>query len=431
MSLIKSSNFYFQFCTILAAALIGGSWWCTVRSSGEGSGPSMGLIFGLYWLLLMMWILPEFRIPKKSTYILLVFVIGFGLAGMQGYGQFNQWMQGFFYFDRSANLYTPISPLYGVYHLFICGLTWGGWPALLLSWILLHRTSEKLWIQRIIIAVAAYVLMQWLISLFPHLFLPLYSRGYYQDLAFCPDCQRTLNTAANTYGYLGMVVLLTLHSAWVERKSLYVILPIALGFALSFSFGGLLHRVDVHVENPWWKMWEYTCGFGGGMALFSTFWLLKKRGILQNYIAKIPDSPPAWQLWLGFWIPLYFAIGELSRDRLHQVAKVWNILYGFDARDLFAMLALFAVVIVWGLLCLHLIRFLRHREDADILRFRHPFKIFLIVYNGFYALILLYWIRFPLSFENNVISILTLLSMTGVNILLVRLNSVLADSNIT
>lgn len=420
----------YQFRTVLTAALIGGSWWCTVRSSGEGSGPSMGLIFGLYWLLLMIWAFSQFKIPKKSTYILLVFVIGFGLAGMQGYGQFNQWMQGVFYFDRRADLYTPISPLYGVYHLFICGLTWGGWPALLLSWILLYRTSEKLWIQRIVVAIAAYALMQWLISLFPHLFLPLYGRGYYQDLVFCPDCQRTLDTAANTYGYLGMFLLLTVHSAWVERKSLYVILPIALGFALSFSVGGLLHRLDVYVENPWWKMWEYTCGFGAGLALSATFWLLKKRGILQDYIAKSPDSPPAWQLWLGFWIPLYFAIGELTRDRLHQVAKVWNILYGFDVRALFAMFALFAVVLVGILFCLRLIRFLHHHEDADILRFRHPFEVFLIVYNGFYALILLYWIRLPLTFENNVISILTLLSVTGANILLVRLDSAMADSNI-
>src|SRR6056297_2317464 len=139
--------------TILFAALAGGTYWCTVRPSGYGSGPSLGLMWGLYWTLLS-WMLfsQETRpktFPSQSLYVLLVLAIGFGLGGMQGYGQFNQWMRGDFHLKTNANVIVPISPMYGFYHLSICGLTWGGIPALFLAWLLTSKNTPKDWILRV------------------------------------------------------------------------------------------------------------------------------------------------------------------------------------------------------------------------------------------------------------------------------------------
>lgn len=80
--------------TVLFAALAGGAYWCTVRSSGQGCGPSMGLMWGLYWILLVSFISPDKKFPSQASFILLLFIIGFGIGGTQGYGQFNQWIRG-------------------------------------------------------------------------------------------------------------------------------------------------------------------------------------------------------------------------------------------------------------------------------------------------------------------------------------------------
>jgi hypothetical protein len=50
-----------QALAVLVGALMGGAYWAGVRPSGYGSGPSMGLLWGFYWLLLVWWAFPGER----------------------------------------------------------------------------------------------------------------------------------------------------------------------------------------------------------------------------------------------------------------------------------------------------------------------------------------------------------------------------------
>ncbi|MBD3352927.1 MAG: hypothetical protein GF364_15705 [Candidatus Lokiarchaeota archaeon] len=409
----------FKCLTILFGALAGGAYWCTVRPSGYGCGPSLGLMWGLYWMLLVWYKDENTEFPSQALYILLVFVIGFGIGGTQGYGQFNQWMRGKFYFDTASELYTNISPIYGFYHLFICGLTWGGIPALLISWLLNSNNTFKIWIQRLLVAAGGFLLFQLLIYAFPNMFLPLYSEGYYSNFAICPDCSRTIDTAKTTYGYLGIFLFLAIQTCIKNKRSYKIILPIALGFALTFSVGGILHRgeyIAVCASLPWWKMWEFTCGFGGGLSVFFTFWMLEKDGMLDEFTKRSRKGHPK-DYWWGFWIPLYLCIGELLRDRLHQIAKLYNIMYELDFRSEMFYVEMMAIVLTSVIFIKKLLlwtKWVKCNGDIskkdELLTIKHPRRLFLIIYGGFFWLMQFRWIVVPLILENNLIAIITILA---------------------
>lgn len=395
--------------TLIFGALAGGTWWPTVRPSGYGCGPSLGLLWGLLWVLLMWWKSKEAPFPSQALYILLAFIIGFSIAGTQGYGQFNQWITGKFYLDSEVNAWVPIHPFYGFYHLFICGLTWGGFPALLISWIIGGKKGLRPWIKRIVVGILGLVVSYALFTV-PDMFLPLYAEGYYADLLSCPDCLRTIETAQNTYSYLAIFLFLAVYTMIKNKQSSKIIVPIALGFAFTFSFGGILHRGEYipGLESmPWWKLWEFTCGFGGGLSIIIAFWVTERSGSLDRYIEKSKRGGQQ-DYWWGFWLPFYIATGELARDRIHQVAKLYYKLYSIDFRSEFFYLEIAAIGIT-VLLCLRrLLIFRKNEENLHTLHVHRPKWLFLAVYIGYFLLILPRWIVIPLNFENNVISLLTI-----------------------
>ena len=389
--------------TVLFAALSGGAYWAGVRPSGYGVGPSLGLLWGFYWLLLVYYIRPDSRFPPKSMFIMFAFIIGLSLGGTQGYGQFNLWMRGRFFFNYSEdpNTFIAISPVYGYIHLLVCGLTWGGFLALFLAWFLTGKNNWKTWITRAILAGAGYWGMQLFIILVPRLFLPFYNAGYYADLGtcptcICPDCQRTIDTARNTWGYFGIFIVLSLYTMLRNKDSWRIILPISLGFALTFSNGGFLHMglVGPFSLLPWWKFWEFTCGFGGGLTIFSTFWHIEKHGILDKHINTRDESKPRSYL-SCFWITFYLAAGELGRDRFQQAAKIWYNIFSLDLKLLFMI---FGFIIIGMAAILFLIRFIKClKQDAGLeckhLYIKKPTGTFLFILIAYFILAQLAWIR--------------------------------------
>lgn len=402
----------YNILSILSVALAGGVFWSTVRPSGYGSGPSMGLLWGIYWILLMSFLFDQKRFPTQASYVLLVFIIGFALGGMQGYGQFNQWMTGRFYLDTQSGEYIGISRFYGFYHLFICGLTWGGFPALFLAWVFCSQNNYKRWIERLLVGIIGFMVFQLLIGYYPQIFLPFYNKGYYSDASLCLDCQRTIDTAKNTYGFLGSFLFLSFFTLTRNNKTKYFILPISLGFAISFSFAGFLHSLQVVPElstYPWWKMWEFMCGFGGGLSLFFSFWLVQKKEIFKAFTMKY-EGKEAKKLWWGFWIPLLVAIGILTRDRIHQIAKVYVIMYGIDLTSEFIYLEIAAIIITLMYFLYKLIQFKKNNENLDTLLVDRPKLFYLLLYSGFFWLSMIRWIYIPFTFEKNIITLLALIA---------------------
>jgi hypothetical protein len=397
--------------SILFAALAGGAYWCTVRAAGEGSGPSMGLMWGLYWVLLLAFLHPGKGFPTQGSFVLLVFVVGFAIGGTQGYGQFNQWMQGRFYLDVDTEQYVPIARVYGFYHLFICGLTWGGIPALLLSWLISAKAGFWVWTLRIFLAVTGTTVALQLVELYPRYFHPLYDRGFYVDLQYCVDCQRTLATASNTYAHLGGFLFPAVFTLWRDAFSRYLILPVSFGFALTFSTGGFLHSLQVVpglTEYPWWKMWEFTCGLGGGLSLMIAFWALYRQGVWKSFVEYSFRAKPALVLWFGFWMPLFFCIGWLLQDRINQVAKVWNKIYGLDVRDLFDYFETGAVVIAAGMFLYKVYVYYHNNRRREQLLVDRPVRMFILMYSGFFWLIMLRWVYVPFTIEKNIITLLAM-----------------------
>ncbi|MFX0102006.1 MAG: hypothetical protein ACFFCS_20745 [Candidatus Hodarchaeota archaeon] len=407
--------------TILVGALAGGAFWAAVRPAGYGSGPSLGLIWGFYWLILVYYLYPRSKFPTSNIYMMLAMVVGFSLGGMQGYGQFNQWMRGSFYLDSTdlKNLrIEPISPVYGFYHLLICGLSWGGIPALLLSWILTCKNSTKEWIIRLILAVAGNVGMRLLVVIIPELFLPLYSEGYYFDLVTNPDCQRTIDSALGTYGHLGSFIVLATYTLIKNKRAGKVILPIATGLALSFGVGGLLHLfyfIPSLWGINWWKLWEFSCGFGGGISLFSTFWYLEREGIIETSLKEHENARPRAYLW-GFWIPMYVAAAELGRDKINALGKhLFDVSGGaINLKDEFsyggiAFIAFIILIFLW-----HLNRGVKEKtgKECKLLYIKRPEITFFTILAGFSIIGISTWIDSNLlDFLGNIFQWTSIISM--------------------
>lgn len=400
--------------SVLVGALASGAYWAGVRPSGYGCGPSLGLLLGFYWLLLVYFTQPESRFPTRNLYVLLVFVIGFSIGGMQGYGQYNQWIKGMFHYDIANDIFIDISPAVGFLHLFTCGLTWGGFPALLLAWIMYCKNDAMEWITRVALALGGYFVVQLLLQVFPQLFLPFYNTGIYSDLEGCPDCQRTMDTAGNTWGYFGAFMFLAIYTLLRNKQTRRIILPISLGFAVTFGFGGFLHRGNIPGSPleflPWWKFWEYACGFGGGLSVFITFWHVNQAGDIKRSMQRHEHAKPVAHV-AGFWVPLFVALGELGRDRLYQAGKLLFKVYGIDHRDAFqyAGYAFIAVVVLLFLWKLRVqVRDIKLKAGSlDSLFITNPTPVFVGIYVGFYELAYLSWIRAPFTLLTFTIPILT------------------------
>lgn len=396
----------------LVTALAGGVYWCAVRPSGYGCGPSVGLAWGLFWVAMLWTLYPGTPCPAQGLYVLTVFVVGFALAGTQGYGQFNQWVLGRFYLETATETHVPLAPAWGFGHLFVCGLTWGGIPALALAWLLFGENRWQDWALRVGVGVAGYFAFQFLVEATPQVFLPLYGEGYYADLTQCPDCARTLESMPHTYSYLGAFLALSTLTLARHRESVRVLLPMALGFGATFAVGGVLHRGQLlpgWEGFPWWKTWEFACGFGGGLTVAGTFWWLHHSGDLDQFARA---SQGKWaaprHYWWGFWIPLYTSAGILARDRLHQIAKVYYLACGIDFRDEFLVLEVAAAVAVGIAFVRKYANYARHGRPRADLHIQHPRVAFVGVYSLFFWISMGRWFDFPFTIADNVITLLAL-----------------------
>lgn len=170
--------------------------------------------------------------------------------------------------------------------------------------------------------------------MYPRCFHPLYSEGLYADLEYCVDCQRTLDTARNTYAHLGGFLFPAVFTLWRNKASRYLVVPVSLGFALTFSTGGFLHSL--------------------------------------------------------------------------QVAKVWNKIYGLDVRDLFDYFETGAVVIAAGMFLYKVYVYYHNYRRREQLLVDRPVMLFLLVYSGFFWLIMFRWVYVPFSLEKNIITLLAM-----------------------
>lgn len=254
---------------ILLMSTIGAFYWAIRGSSGYG-GASGGVFAGIGWALAWFFLSYE-RAEKKtrpysSGWIVFAIVMGIGIGGMHGYGQFMSWIQGKFYLDYPTN-WVPINPAVGYLWLFQCGLTWGGITGVLMGWFGSKKPLRfKDSMIRLTFGIVGAVIAVSITIFKPEWINPLYGSVNYNDLITCPDCVRTLSTSLTSMIWIGLFAgLFAFEIFRKDWRNVKLALTMGLGFALAFSIFAFWHFGPTFSTLPidWWKNWEMSIGFFG------------------------------------------------------------------------------------------------------------------------------------------------------------------------
>jgi len=261
-------------------ALMGAYFWA-IRGTGGLGGTSGGILAGLGWA--MLWLAFSHynggmrERPYGNGYMVAAITLGMGIGGATGYGVYIGWLDGHFYLNYPDGVRT-VAPWTGYAMLFVCGLHWGGLTGALMAWC---APKEELaaweWFARIGAGIVGMVLAQVFVVQFPQLFLPFYSEGIYavEANATCIRAQESIQTIAPHVGlYFGFLLFEIIRR---DFRAVAVMLIMGLGFALAFSIGGIWQTNNDTVPHiPWWKFWEMSIGFGGGLTFALVFYLFNR-----------------------------------------------------------------------------------------------------------------------------------------------------------
>ena len=261
-------------------ALMGAFFWA-IRGTGGYGGAQGGALAGLGWA--MLWHAfsrrggVERERPYGTGHAIAAITLGITLGGMTGYGVYNGWVQGKFYLAYPDGL-RAVAPWTGYAMLFLCGLHWGGITGAFLAWCApLRPVTQRTWPARILAGVAGALLASVIVRVFPQLFLPFYGEGIYGDSAN-ETCRRAMGSIQNIAPHVGAYLgFLGAEIVRRDKRAIGVMLILGLGFAIPFSVGGIWHTFnDSGVRMPWWKFWEMSIGFGGGLAFALVFGLFNQ-----------------------------------------------------------------------------------------------------------------------------------------------------------
>ncbi|MHA1892708.1 MAG: hypothetical protein ACTSYS_17065 [Promethearchaeota archaeon] len=267
--------------TIMMAFL--GIFYWAIRGTGGYGGSSGGTFAGLGWATCWYFLSRSKNDEQVRVYgsrwSFLAITFGISMGGLHGYGQFISWIAGRFMLD-SGNI-IPVNPAWGWLALFQCGLTWGGMAGIFLGWTRLgHKSTVKKWIRRILFGAGGGLLGLLIYYAIPWLTLPLYAEGIYGDLVTCAHCVRTLSTAESSSVLFGIFAGLLADEIYQKNwENVKLILLLGAGFGAFFMIGALWFFGPAFTDVPlsWWKNWEMSIGFGGGLSFGIIHYLFNKK----------------------------------------------------------------------------------------------------------------------------------------------------------
>lgn len=282
---------------ILLFSTFGAFYWAIRGSSGYGGssgGAYVGIGWGIIWLFLSYERSEKKKRPYSSGWMVLAITLGIAYGGMHGYGQFMSWIQGIFRVDPQNGITVPINPIIGFAWLFQCGLAWGGAAGIMMAWCGSKKSpTRKDWIIRLSFGIGGG-LIAYLITLFnPGLVNPLYDVVDYTDLATCIDCERTLSTSLSSMFYLGIFLGFLLYEIMKKDwRNVMLALTMGIGFALAFSIFAFWHfgYSLTGISIDWWKFWEMSIGFFGGMTIAICYYLYN-RSFDDSQIESVRKQP--------------------------------------------------------------------------------------------------------------------------------------------
>jgi len=267
------------FLPVILFSTIGAFYWAIRGSSGYG-GSSGATFTGLGWALAWFFLSHESSEEKSRPYslgwIVLAITLGIGIGGMHGYGQFISWIRGEFRID-GTDITTSINPIIGYLWLFQCGLAWGGTAGVFMAWCGSKKPPKKKdWGFRILFGIAGALIGYLITVIFPGLINPLYDTVDYFN---CPDCERTLSTSQSSMILLWIFLALLFYEFLrKEWRGVLLTITMALGFGLGFSIFAFWHYgyEVAGINLDWWKFWEMSIGFIGGMTFGICYYLYNR-----------------------------------------------------------------------------------------------------------------------------------------------------------
>jgi hypothetical protein len=257
--------------------LMGAFYWA-IRGTGGFGGATGGTFAGFGWALL--WLAfsrhgdsEGHRRPYSNPWMLWAITLGIALGGLTGYGVYISWLNGRFYLDYPEGA-RDVGAWTGYAMLFVCGLHWGGNAGCFMAWCApLRKVTWKGWLVRIACGIGGAVAAGVVVRVFPQLFLPFYDEGLYAVDEYA-TCRRALGSIRNIAPHVGLAVgFFIFELTRKDWRAVGMILTMALGFALPFTFGGYwqtMHGSALRID--WWKNWEMTIGLGGGLAFGLAFY---------------------------------------------------------------------------------------------------------------------------------------------------------------
>ncbi len=268
---------------VLLFGIIGAFGWA-IRGTGGWGGMSGAVTVGLWWGFLFYYLAKIRGVDARWQCFFIGLGIGWG--GMTGYGQFLSWIRGDFgiYADQTL----AINPAIGFVWLTIIGIEWGGTAAALYAWTLTRLEKDemrKVWFLRVVCPAIGGLVGYLVVSGLPNIFFPFYDPLVYNDPASARYTGRTAGTLPSLATLLGIflgLLAVELYLAYKKRRwqALKSIAIIATAFAVAFPLAACWFFLDQTIPFGWWKVWEESIGFLGGLGIGLVFLVHMK--VMEN-----------------------------------------------------------------------------------------------------------------------------------------------------
>lgn len=335
----------------LIMALMGAFFWAIRGSAGFG-GSQGGIYAGLGWAIIFYLFAGLDRQRALRPYggprVIAAITLGIAFGGMTGWGVYTAWVQGMFHYN-SPDAAREIAPWTGYLALFFCGLHWGGNAGAFLAWCAPRvKTTWKTWVGRLAAAIIGAVIAHTIVRLFPQFFFPFYAEGIYDN----PDygtVQRTWGAIPNIARHVGIFFgLMAFEAIRRDWRAVKMMTTVSLGFALGLSIGAWWHTFHGHeLAIDWWKNWEMSSGFGGGLGLALAFILFNR-----PETGRAPHTPSIAERAWGAGVPLLLASWATWRGAYngftnpHHFDIDWPPIYAVAYSRIFLFCAVF-VLGIW------------------------------------------------------------------------------------
>lgn len=254
----------------LIFALMGAFFWA-IRGTGGFGGMGGALLAGLGWAMLWYALSRRDGLERHRPYgalrVIAALSLGIGVGGLTGYGVYTAWVQGVFYLHY-PDVSRPVGAWTGYLALAFCGLHWGGNAGAFLAWCAPSKPlTGRDWVARIGAGITGAVLALLLVRQVPQIFLPFYREGIYTE------GDRAVGSLHNIATHVGLFLgFLAFEAVRRDWRAVRLMTLLAGGFALAFSAGAYWHTFNGNaLALDWWKHWEMSVGFGGGLALGLAF----------------------------------------------------------------------------------------------------------------------------------------------------------------